>query len=482
MKNLLKITYLILAAFFLMQCSKEYKLPDNLVVKDFVWKGLNAYYLHQDQIADLSDRRFNSDQELNAYLSEFSDFNTLFNSLLLSTDSKSRLVEDLSNIGLEQPRSGFLNGMEFGIIEDPNTPENVLGYVTHILPNSDAAGKNITRGEFFNAVDAVQLTKTNFLDLLINGANSFNLNMVNFDGTLITPTTKIVTLERQSYDYNTSFLEDVITEGTDKIGYLIYNNNFSKSAITRLNNTFLGFKNQSVNKLILDLRYNIGGGAFAKDVSILGSLITEQSTDEIFIKEQWNMKAQPWFMANEPDSLLTKFSTNLNATTPLNSLNVTDLYIILNGNNFTGSSAVELLINSLNPHITVHTIGTKTRGNNTGAISLYNSEDYNFDMKNETHTVAIQPIVLSFLNKNDQTYENGFIADVTLCANEDLRDLGTLGTSTEPILERVLEYVSSGNKGVTPDCNEYIYVYNSINGQRPRDKGVFINQNLPNIN
>ncbi len=54
------------------------KFRKNLVVHDFVWKGLNAYYLHQDEIADLADRRFSSDQELNAYLTTFPDYNTFF--------------------------------------------------------------------------------------------------------------------------------------------------------------------------------------------------------------------------------------------------------------------------------------------------------------------------------------------------------------------------------------------------------------------
>lgn len=58
MKNLLIANCLLIIAVFLMKCTEKYKLPENLVVKDFVWKGLNAYYLHQDKIADLSDRRF----------------------------------------------------------------------------------------------------------------------------------------------------------------------------------------------------------------------------------------------------------------------------------------------------------------------------------------------------------------------------------------------------------------------------------------
>ncbi len=72
-------------------------------------------------------------------------------------------------------------------------------------------------------------------------------------------------------------------------------------------------------------------------------MITGQFPDEVVIKEEWNSKAQPWFLANQPDSLITKFPTKLNTTTDINSLNLTDVYIILNGDSFTGSSAIELL-------------------------------------------------------------------------------------------------------------------------------------------
>ncbi|QTD37965.1 hypothetical protein JL193_01275 [Polaribacter batillariae] len=485
MKNYLKAFYLLFLAISFTQCSKEYKVPDDLVVHDFVWKGLNAYYLYQDQIEDLSDRRFNSDIQLNNYLSTFEDYNELFSSLLIANDAKSTLVEDYNILLEDVPlRATVTNGMEFGIIAEEGEPDNVIGYVTHILPGSNAASKNIKRGEFFNAVDGVQLTRTNFIDLLLDGADTFNLNIVSFDGTTVTPNTKTVSLTKENYTYPTTFLEEIIPIGANNIGYLMYNNNFSKNYIYELNTTFLDFKNANVNELVLDLRYNIGTGSFARDVAKLASLITGQFANNTFVKEKWNSKAQPWFEQNQPDSLITKFPTKLNATTNFNSLNLTDVYIVLNGDNFSGSSTIELLINSLKPYINVHLIGTQTAGNNTGSITLYNSDDYDFGNRNMSHTVALQPVVLSFYNKDDQTYENGFTPDIILCPNEDILNLGELGKRSDPILDRVLTYVSSGNTGTNVVCNSnnFEFIYNSISAQREIDKGVFINQDLPNTN
>ncbi|MBA6155176.1 hypothetical protein H3Z83_01375 [Tenacibaculum sp. S7007] len=480
--KLFKTTLILFFSILIISCSSKDDTPANIEVQDFVWKGLNAYYLWQDQIPDLSDRRFNNDQELYSYLSGFNDPNNLFNSLLVANDTLSRLVDDLNTITTPVIRNSTTNGLEFGIIAEPGNVDNVIGYVTHILPNSDASTKNIARGEFFYAVDNTQLTRGNFESLLINGSNNFTLNMADFNGVTITPNAKNVALEKLNHDYSPIFMESVINNGANNIAYLMYNNDFSTNYLNDLNNTFLNFKNQSVNQLVLDLRYNIGGGSFAKNITKIGSMITGQFKDEVFIREQWNSKAQPWFEANQPDSLLTKFTDKLTPTTLINSLNLTDVYIILNGNNFRGSSAIELLVNSLKSHINVHVIGNNTAGQNKGLITLYNSEDYNFLNKNNNHTFALQPVALTYFNKDNQTYNDGITVNMSLCQNEDALNLGILGDNTDPILNRVLNYITTGSVGANPTCNvnNFEYLYNSIRPQRENDRGVFIEQILPN--
>ena len=489
MKKLLNVTYFLLITILLSQCSNEYQLPDNLVVKDFVWKGLNAYYLYQEEIADLSDRRFSSDQELNTYLSNSTDYNSLFNSLLIPLDVKSFLLEDYNALNFSVPRSGFINGLEFGVFKEQDS-DTVIAYAIDVLPLSYATTQAISRGDYFHAVvnqenDTIHLLETNYEDVLINySQDTLQLVKSNYDGIDLIKSTETVKLVKENYTYPKVNLNKIFSIGAKNIGYLMYHNDFSESSINSLNETFLSFKNQDISKLILDLRYNIGGGSNAKSVANLASMITGQFTNEIFIKEQWNSKAQTWFESNQPDSLITRFPMRLNTNTSFNSLNLTDLYIVLNGNDYTSSSTIELLINSLKPYIKVHIIGKNTAGNNTGTITLYNSDDYNFSLRNETHTVALQPIVLSFLNKNDQTYDAGFIPDIFICSNEDILELGVLGERTDPLLNRVLEYVTSGNIGISTMCNpnEYLFLYHSINNQRLPDKGVFLEQNLPNTN
>ena len=79
--KLLKTLLFTLTSIILISCSNKEDIPTDIGIQDFVWKGLNAYYLWQDQVTDLSDRRFNNDQELYEYLSNYNDPSNLFSSL-----------------------------------------------------------------------------------------------------------------------------------------------------------------------------------------------------------------------------------------------------------------------------------------------------------------------------------------------------------------------------------------------------------------
>jgi hypothetical protein len=492
MKTLYKFLSFLLICTIFVFCTKEDEVPIDIEVQDFVWKAMNAYYLDQDKISDLSDRRFNSHPELNNYLRQFDNPNTLLTDLLSQNpdgDTKTRLINDYNL--LEQPtnRTSVTHGVEYGIIAEPGSTDNVLGYIQYILPNSNAATKNIKRGEFFYKVDDTQLTRDNFRTLL-EGSNTYELTMATFDGvkveedSIIVSTVKVpkkIRLDKSGYTHNPIFISKTIVSGTNTIGYLMYNNDFSSNYLNDLNNTIAQFNSQNVNQLVLDLRYNIGGGSFTENIVKLGSMITGQFLDQPFLKERWNVKAQPWFEMHQPDSIVTKFTNKLNATTNINSLGLTDVYIILDGS----SSSIELLINSLRSYINVHIINSSTtNGNSTGAITLYNSIDYDSIGASPNHTVALQPIVLDFLNSDDATFDQGFTPNLRTCNQEDILNLGELGELSDPILNDVVNFVNGSIPTPPTLCNpnNFEYLFNSVRRQRLLDTGVFIKRDLPNTN
>jgi hypothetical protein len=69
--------------------------PINLEVQDFIWKGLNQYYLWQPDVPNLSDDRFAS-QNLNAFLRTYPVPEELFDALRVdkSIDRFSWIVDD----------------------------------------------------------------------------------------------------------------------------------------------------------------------------------------------------------------------------------------------------------------------------------------------------------------------------------------------------------------------------------------------------
>lgn len=484
MKNIFRTFLFLCISLVLFNCTKEDEIPTDIEINDFIWKAMNAYYLYQDKVPDLADRRFNNQPELNAFLRRFVNPNELFTNLVHdrpNTDSKSVLLNDYNSIQQPMKRSSNSHGVEYGIIAEPGSATNVMGYVQYILPNSNATAQNIKRGDFFYAVDNVQLTRSNFSALLEGSTTTFDLQMANFDGTKVTPNGQNVSLTKAAYNHSPIFMSKKIAIGTNNIGYLVYNNDFSSNYLSDLNAEFLQLKNQSVNQLVIDLRYTIGGGSFVSNINQIASMITGQFKDKPFVKNRWNSKAQSWFELNQPDSLTLNFTNKLYNATPINSLELTDVYLILNGS----SSSIELLINSLKSYINVHLINSaKTDGNNTGSITLYNSIDYDSIGKSTNHTVALQPIVLEYLNKDDNTFAEGFTPDLTICSEEDILNLGVLGEVSDPILNEVINFIN----GIPPNppsvCNQnnFSFLYNSVRNQRLVDSGVFIKQDLPNTN
>jgi hypothetical protein len=68
-----KALIVLFISIFFINCSSESEVtPENLEVHDFVWKGLNAYYLWQSDTPNLADPRFSNQGQLNSFLQEFS--------------------------------------------------------------------------------------------------------------------------------------------------------------------------------------------------------------------------------------------------------------------------------------------------------------------------------------------------------------------------------------------------------------------------
>ena len=412
-------------------------VPSSLQIKDFVWKGMNLYYLWQADVPDLADNRFANQSQLNTFLEPFATPTDLFNALRVPspTDRFSVIFSDYTVLEGILSGNTLNNGMDFGLKYTDASHTSVFGWVRYIIPNSDAATKNIQRGAIFYAIDGTPLNNDNYKTLL--ASNSYTVNLANYSNVggivTLTPNGQSVSLTKTALAENPIFISSVINQGTHNIGYLMYNG-FYASYDNQLNTAFGSFVSQNVTSLVLDLRYNSGGAI--SSATKLASMITGQFSGQLFARQQWNAKAQSYLLSNNPGSLENKFIAGLN------SLNLNKVYILTTKST---ASASELVVNCLKPYVTVVQIGDVTTGKNVGSITLYDSPTFGKTNANPNHKYAMQPIVLKIVDKNDfGDYTAGITPTTSL--PENLTTLGVLGNVDEPLLNAAINQIIASGK------------------------------------
>ncbi|MFV7235822.1 S41 family peptidase [Flavobacterium sp. ZB4R12] len=441
MKKTFKLTLLLFLAIFTFQSCQDnddVAAPVDLDIQDFIWKGLNQYYLWQADVPNLADDRFATQTELNAFLKGYPVPEDLFDALRVnsSIDRFSWIVDDY--LELEGALQGTTknDGVDFGLSYKPGSTTEIFGYVRYIISDSDAATKDIKRGDLFTAVNGTQLTISNYQSLL--GAENYTLNMADYNGTTIVSNGKTVALTKTVLSENPILINKMIESGSHKIGYLMYNG-FYANYDNQLNEAFGSLKAQGITDLVLDLRYNGGGSVLT--ATRLASMITGQFTGEVFAKQQWNAKINAYFESESPESLKNNFTDKI-GTTPINSLNLTKIYILTTKSS---ASASELVINGLKPHINVVQIGDVTTGKNVGSVTLYDSPTFGTENRNPKHRYAMQPIVLKIVNSDGfGDYYNGLQPDYEL--KETLSTLGVLGNTSEPLLSTAIGKITGTGK------------------------------------
>jgi carboxyl-terminal processing protease len=442
MKAYFKTTLLLIIVLFSFQSCEDMDdvaAPSSLEVNDFIWKGLNLYYLWQADVPNLADSRFANQAELNLFLKGYSKPEDLFDALRVdkSIDRFSWIVSDY--LQLEGMLQGTTknDGMEFGLYLKSTSSSDIFGYVRYIIPNSDASTKDIKRGAIFYGVNGTQLTVSNYQTLLLNSEN-YTLNLADFDNGKITPNGKSVNLTKTELTENPILVNTVIESKSHKIGYLMYNG-FYPNFDSPLNEAFGTLKTQGITDLVLDLRYN--GGGSVNTSTLLASMITGQFTDKVFSKQRWNDKINAYYETEKPDALKNLFTNKID-NTPINSLNLTKIYILTSKST---ASASELIINGLKPYIEVIQIGDTTTGKNVGSITIYDSPTFGKENRNPNHRYAMQPIVLKIVNADDfGDYFNGLTPTYSL--KENITNLGILGTLSDPLLSTAVGKITGTAK------------------------------------
>ncbi|WP_163398967.1 S41 family peptidase [Flavobacterium fluviatile] len=477
------LVYFFLIAFSLQSCDDkdDVATPKDLQINNFIWKGLNKVYLWQADVPNLADNRFASQEDLDSFLEGYSKPEDLFKDLLNKPVSKypngaidrfSWIVDDYTV--LEQELSGITknSGIDFKLSYIQEGSDNLVGYIRYIIPNSDASKKDIKRGDLFTKVNGTQLTVSNYEKLLLT-SNSYTLSLAVINNNSLVETGKSVSLTKTTLEENPILINKIISSGSHKIGYLMYNG-FYNEYDNALNQAFAQLKSGGVTDLVLDLRYN--GGGVVHSSTLLASMITGQFKGEIFSQRQFNPKQMALMDDEDLESLKERFTDKTNSGTALNSLNLNTVYIITTDNT---ASASELVINGLKPYINVVQIGGTTVGKNVGSNTIYDSPSLLSKAQiNPTHKYAMQPLTFKITNKdNFGDYTGGLTPTFTL--EERVSSYGILGDPSEQLLNLAISKITgSAAKRIQVDKGPVFPSFTDSKSMRRFGKEMYVENNI----
>lgn len=449
MKHLKIFSLILITTCINISCFED--IDDNDIrpesINDFVWKGMNHYYVYKDGVPKLSDNefgisaitnRYGTNKDYEDYLEGFDSPRGLFNSLKYlpeTVDIFSWIVDDYFKLELQFQGISGTNGMEFSAFLAPNSTTEGYGVIKLILPDSPADDENLKRGDIFYAIDGIRLTNDNLGTLLNQETYTLNLGFYNDKGTIettddsIDPLNKDITISKVQYTEDPIFKTDIINVGGENVGYLMYNG-FIGGSENELNTVFSDFKSNNIQHLVLDLRYNPGGSV--PTTTYLASMITGQHNGDVFEKLIYNSNLQS-------NNTSFNFTNQLGNGTTINSLGLEKLYVLTTKRS---ASASEGLINGLAPYIEVVQIGTNTTGKTQASRTLYDSPNFTRESINPRHTYAMQPLIAIGVNKNDVSVPSDGLPP-TIEYEEDRLNYGILGDVNEPLLALALADITN---------------------------------------
>ena len=451
-------------------------IKDATEVNKFVYNGLKDYYLWVDQVPNLIAQKYAIKDSLNAFLNTYTDPNNLFTSLLYkyhTIDKWSFIVDDSKVIDNWIQGISETMGFDF-MLARIGTSDNVFGFIRYVYKGSPAEKAGLKRGDLFMKVDDQQLTVTNYQTLLFTKA-SYKLSLAVVSDNKIALNGNSVTMTAILMQENPIQLDTVLNVNNLKVGYLVYNG-FNADYDIQLNDVFKRFKDAAIDRLVLDLRYN--GGGSVQTAKYLASMIYGTATTKVFIKSQYNANYQAYVVSTDgAASLLENFTdkilkTATTAETPINTVNMSKLYVITSDNT---ASASELLINGLKPYLQVYNVGINTAGKYVGSFTI---KDWDANgVVNPNNKWAMQPIVVKIANSAGVSdYVDGLVPDFSI--EEDIVNLLPFGNPNETLLKAVLNNI----KGLPPTAitlkSEKLGLKRIFDSQdnRPFSKQMYINQ------
>ena len=295
-----------------------------------------------------------------------------------------------------------------GLLLGPDSAGRIR--ICFVYTSTQAFEEGVRRSWIVEKINDVTVTQDNFSELI--GPKEIGIrNKFAFINTGGEPVTLYLT--KEVLDITPVLHHEIIDTNNKLIGYMVFQD-FIEAAISEIDYAFTEFKNNNIDELIIDLRYNAGGSLSVAEY-LAGWIAGNNNSDEVFIKLIYNNKHH-------------ELDTAINVPFNENGLNLERIFFI--GTNLT-ASASELLINGLSPFMDVSLIGDNTYGKPVGMWAIpFINYDY-----------VVLPVCFKYTNGNDEgDFYDGLVPD--FYSEDDItKDFGDPG---EDCLEETLSYIETG--------------------------------------
>ncbi|MBP3256838.1 MAG: hypothetical protein J6M23_02410 [Bacteroidales bacterium] len=337
------------ALVLLTACEKKNPEPEvNPVLyysNTFAYNVMSTYYLWKDEVAS---------QLKNWGL--YDDAVAKVESSRYSADKWTTLYEDYTAFESSVTGNGKSFGLDFGLFWADEAKTRIAAVVNYTYEGGPAQKAELGRGDIILTIDGQEMTKDNYAGLAGKLYEGGSVTLGLLGG-------RSVTLDAvQMYE---NPVQTVLTfdNGGKKYGYLHFTG-FTLDACKDLEEVFQAFKEEGIQELILDLRYN--GGGYAYTATALASMIAP--AEVVKAQKVFNRDVYNDLLGDDLDSE-TLFSDEFSYTSsagnkmtvkPLEvNPGVSHLWVIVSGNT---ASASEALICGLKPYMDVTLVGQTTYG------------------------------------------------------------------------------------------------------------------------
>ncbi|MFB9110324.1 S41 family peptidase [Flavobacterium gyeonganense] len=421
-----KLILILLFASILFACQTNDDIPltyeegTNEYINDWIYTQMKRYYYWNESMPG----KGNLSLPPKEYFGSLVNKNDRF-SYAIHTSSAETFPQSLQN------SFGFdLSFMEY--------EGQVYGVVMYVLSKSPAERNGLERGQLITAIGGTALSQENYNNLYQNllATKDAKLQMVSYSEKSGFTVPKQINIS-QGFSFLQPVLSQVIPYQNNKVGYIEIPH-FYVGLSKSLLNAFQEFKNQSVNEVVVDLRYN--GGGDVSSATALSILLAPniQSTNQ-FIRFKGNSNGGEVNQTFKESLEMNESQVSFEALRAAH-LQIRRVYVLCGGHT---ASASEIIINNLKPFMEVITIGEKTVGKDVASFPVEDDRIVGAQAK-----WVLYPAIYKLFNANGEgNYAAGLQPTVVLKEFQEL-EVFPLGNMNEILLKQALNSMSGNRRSI----------------------------------